>query len=300
MTTPQPYFDLLKRCLTASLYEESSWILLQGPMKNETGLVPAAQRLIIGCLRRLGLRLVRTSGANPSLRERGRDWPLFGMTMVGTRRLDNVHACVERVLRDNVPGDFVETGVWRGGTCILAKAIFNQSDPRRTVWCCDSFEGMPAPSEKDRSISRFADFSDREYLAVSEEQVKRNFEKFGLLDDKVRFVKGWFCHTLPDVPIKQIAVLRMDGDLYESTMDAINNLYSKVSEGGFVIVDDYLTWPGCKKAIDEFRAANNISDPPIKIDDDAIFWRKGTNSSSVDETVAIAETHSGPLGYGGK
>ena len=269
------YIDLLKRCLTASLYEESSWVLLHGPMKVESGLVPYIQRSILSFLRTKGLRLVRTSGTDPSLRSKGRDWPLFGMTMVGTCRLENVQSCVESVLAEGIPGDFVETGVWRGGTCILAKALFREHGAdERSVWCCDSFEGMPIPSGKDKSINANSDFSDRDYLAVSQEQVQENFERFGLLDNRVHFVKGWFSQSLPKASIGRIAVLRMDGDLYDSTMDAMNNLYDKVSIGGYLIVDDYLSWPGCKQAIDEFRESRNIPDPLMPIDDDGVFWRK--------------------------
>jgi hypothetical protein len=103
--------------------------------------------------------------------------------------------------------------------------------------------------------------------------VKGNFAKFDLLDERVQFVKGWFCDTLPLAPIEQIAVLRMDGDLYASTRDVLINLYDKVSPGGYVIIDDYGSWSGCRQAVDEFRAERGISDPLVPIDTDSMYWR---------------------------
>ena len=86
------------------------------------------------------------------------------------------------------------------------------------------------------------------------EHVKENFQRYGLLDEQVRFVKGWFRDTLPHVPIERLAVLRLDGDLYESTIQALDGLYHKLSPGGFVIVDDYGNVPACRQAVNDFRA----------------------------------------------
>jgi O-methyltransferase len=269
------YLSLLKRCLTASIYEESAWKLVEGPMPHERGPVALVKRLALSMLRKRGLRLVRTEELNLEARNQGLDWPLFGLTMAGTARLDNLQSCIETCLRENIGGDFVETGVWRGGSCILAKAIFNQygaSD--RIVWCCDSFQGMPKPSTTDLSLSPQSDFSDRDYLVASVERVSANFRAFDLLDGNVRFIKGWFRNTLPQAPIERIAVLRTDGDLYESTMDALKYLYDKVSPGGFVIIDDYKSWAGCRTATDEFRYNNRIDTPLVDIDAHAVFWRK--------------------------
>jgi O-methyltransferase len=143
----------------------------------------------------------------------------------------------------------------------------------RTVWCADSFEGMPIPKEKDATIDANSDLSDRDYLAVTLSQVHNNFARFDLLDDKVRFLKGWFCDTLPTAPIDKLALLRLDGDLYDSTMDALTNLYEKVSPGGFVIIDDYNSWSGCQTAVNEFRAQRSISAKLEQIDAQAAFWR---------------------------
>jgi O-methyltransferase len=119
------------------------------------------------------------------------------------------------------------------------------------------------------------DMSENQFLKVSLEQVRRNFARFDLLDDaRIKFLKGWFKDTIASAPIERLAVLRLDGDLYESTMDVLRPLYAKVSPGGFVIVDDYFAWAGCRKAVDEFRAANGISAAITRIDWTGAYWRK--------------------------
>ena len=101
-----------------------------------------------------------------------------------------------------------------------------------------------------------------------------SYRRYGLLDEQVVFLKGWFKDTLAKAPIERLAVLRLDGDLYESTMDALNPLYAKVASGGFIIVDDYFALTQCERAISEFRATHGISDPIHKIDDAGVYWRK--------------------------
>ncbi len=105
------------------------------------------------------------------------------------------------------------------------------------------------------------------------EQVQSNFRAYDLLDDQVVFLKGWFKDTLPTAPIEKLAILRLDGDMYESTMDGLNNLYDKLSPGGFCIVDDY-GLPGCKLAIDDYRKEHGITDVMIQVDWTGWYWRK--------------------------
>ncbi len=275
------YIDLLKSALCSSLYEESAWRLVEGPTEHYVSegtlsyrIVAKMKHAILRSLRKRNLRLVRTLPFNPASREIGADWPLFGFTMTGRRRLDALHRCVDEILRENIPGDFAETGVWRGGSVILMRALLSAwNDTERLVWCADSFEGMPEPTVVDKTISSTSDFSGLEYLAVSLEQVKNNFARFGLLDGQVKFLKGWFSDTLPTAPIKQLSLLRLDGDLYQSTQDALTNLYHKVSSGGYVIVDDYNSWDGCHAAVDEFRKQRDITEPIQKIDADAVLWQ---------------------------
>jgi len=108
---------------------------------------------------------------------------------------------------------------------------------------------------------------------VPVEEVRRNFERFGLLDDRVRFLVGWFRDTLPNAPVERLALIRLDGDMYESTAVALESLYPKLSPGGFVIVDDYGV-PGARAATDDFRAEHGIEEPLELIDWAGAFWRK--------------------------
>jgi hypothetical protein len=205
----------------------------------------------------------------------GLDWPSRAHTMVGIKRLDNVQQCVESVLADNVPGDFIETGVWRGGTCIFMRAILKAYGIEdRAVWVADSFRGLP----RSRPDSHPSDhvipyFEAEDTLAVSEEAVRHNFELYGMLDDQVKFLPGWFRDTLPDAPIERLAVLRLDGDMYESTMDALTNLYPKLSVGGYCIIDDY-GLDSCQTAVWDYRAKEKIDDEIVNIDRFGAFWRR--------------------------
>ena len=170
---------------------------------------------------------------DPTLREHGWDWPSRAFTMVGTKRLRNVRDLVESVIGSGVPGDFVETGVWRGGASIMARAVLSAYGVvDRRVIACDSFEGLPPPDSGNFPADEGSTFHEYQDLSVSLERVRENFSKFNLLDDQVVFLKGWFRDTMPLVPSESVAVLRLDGDMYESTIDPLNRLYDRVPSVG--------------------------------------------------------------------
>lgn len=274
------YLDLMKKALLASIYDENAWYVL-GSLedKKARGIKSRIKAAIVRLAWSKGFLLVKPDKADLD----SSTWGLFGYTMIGLPRLNNIQACIEAVLRDNVPGDLIETGVWRGGATILMRAVLKAHGVTdRTVWVADSFEGLP---KVDKNGAAYAgDSMDVDTmndggpmalgLAVSLERVRDNFRKFGLLDDQVQFLKGWFKDTLPKAPIERLSILRLDGDMYSSTMDALNALYHKVSPGGFVIVDDYNAWPHCKQAIEDFRKAHGIRDEIVPIDKFAVYWRK--------------------------
>ena len=211
---------------------------------------------------------------DPALRAEGADHPPFAQTMVGLKRLDNVQACMENILKDRVPGDFAEAGVWRGGSCIFMRGVLKAHGVEdRLVWALDSFEGLPPPDPKHHADA--GDYHHRlKHLAVSLEEVKRNFDRYGLLDDRVRFLKGFFEKSLPGAPIGPLALLRVDGDMYGSTMAVLEPLYPRVSAGGYVIIDDYDAVPACRGAVDEYRKAHGITDPMQAVGGGAVFWRR--------------------------
>lgn len=203
----------------------------------------------------------------------------FQHTMLGRRRLENIEFCLDRVLRDRIEGDVIECGVWRGGATVFMRgflAAHGVTD--RTVWVADSFAGLPVPT---RAEDAGLDLSAAQYpmLAIPLETVQDLFNRYGLLDDQVRFLRGWFKDTLPTAPIRTLSVLRLDGDLYESTMDVLLALYDKVSAGGYIIVDDYGCLEPCRRAIHEFREERGIDDPIHEIDWTGAFWRKAGNPS---------------------
>lgn len=223
-----------------------------------------------------GFEIMRRVKFDADMRRLGRDCPMYADTLIGIKRLESLRDCVRTVIDEGIEGDLVETGVWRGGASIFMRATLEAfGDRTRRVWCADSFEGLPAPDLDRYPQDAGMIWHTRPELSVSLEQVQRNFEKYGLLDERVIFLKGWFKDTLPNAPIERVAVLRLDGDLYASTMDSLNSLYSRVSPGGFIIVDDYgFPEDTCRRAITDFRTSNNISAPIQDIDGWGVFWRR--------------------------
>jgi hypothetical protein len=216
----------------------------------------------------------KVDGYQDDFREQGWDWPSRAPSMIGAKRMNNVRSECERVIKAGVPGDFMETGVWRGGACIMMRAVLKayQVADRRVI-AADSFAGMPPPSE-GIAADAGADFHTYKEFAVPLDEVKAAFARYGLLDERVVFLEGLFKDTLPAAPIEELALLRLDGDMYESTMDGLVNLYRKLSSGGTLIVDDYYLFEAQRKAVDEFRATHGIVDQIIQIDHFGGYWIK--------------------------
>ncbi len=200
----------------------------------------------------------------------------FPFSMIGPQRLRNVRWSAETVIRERIPGAMVETGVWRGGACLMMKGVMRALGETRALYLCDSFDGLPiVESGPDQPLR----LHENPLLTAPLEDVRSHFERLGLLDEHVHFVKGWFSDTMGDVcaaTADGIAVLRLDGDYYKSTMEVLEPLYSRVSEGGFVIIDDYYVYDQCRLAVDEYRAAHSIVDPIIEIDGMGVYWRVGS------------------------
>lgn len=238
------YLALMEKCLINSIYEDPP----MGPWRGQ--------------------------GYDAAKRESGVDWPSSAHSMIGAKRMFNLRCLCEYVIVNGVPGDFIETGVWRGGASIMMRAVLKAyavSD--RSIWLADSFAGLPRPDTDKYPADLGDNLHAAPELAVSLETVQANFARYDLLDAQVRFIKGWFRDTLHSAPIDRLAILRLDGDMYESTMDALKALYEKVSPGGFVIVDDYFL-TNCRQAITDFRAAHGVAEPLQEIDGNGVFWEK--------------------------
>lgn len=239
------YLDLMGRILTNMIYQD--------PSNNPENFGPF----------------------QAEIRTEGKDWPVQAHTMAGLKRLTNVRNLVQRAIDEGTPGHFAETGVWRGGCCIMMRAVLaanNVGD--RKVYALDSFEGLPPPNtalypqDAGLFLNEYTEFE------VGLEQVKDHFSRYGLLDDQVEFVQGYFENTLPVFEAGPFALLRLDGDLYESTILALDHLYPKLSPGGFVVIDDYGCIPQCRQAVDDFRTRHGIAAPLTWVDWTGVWWQK--------------------------
>lgn len=262
------YIDLVKRCVLNIPYVDAELNPIQPYGK--------LREIVLNIFKSANIQLAHSRRGNFEKRLSGHDFSDIAHSMLSLDRLDNIQMCVETAIREKIPGDLIETGVMRGGATILMRAILRAYGIEdRVVWVADSFEGFPPldlqtyPADKDS----FPGWHLRPKTESGLAHVKRNFERYGLLDDQVKFLPGWFRDTLPKAPIRQIAVLRLDGDLYASTMDALVPLYPKVTPGGFVIIDDY-NLSMCKKAVHDYRDKMGINDEIVTIDDAGVYWRK--------------------------
>jgi len=269
-TAPELYLDLMKKILTRALLATGMARHTIRPRGPKSRLLCRLNRAAA----RFGLEVVRLtpscaedyleSGHEAGNRVEDAD------TMLGTRQLDHMQQCIVDVLTQRVPGDLMEAGVWRGGMTIFMRAVLMAHQVTdRKVWAADSFAGLPAIDRRHETFGwQGGD------MAVSLETVKNNFARYGLLDDQVVFLKGFFSETLPTAPIRQLSILRIDADLYESTVDALRNLYPALSPGGYAIFDDYQNLPDCRRAIDEFRRREGITEEICRVDKRAVYWRK--------------------------
>jgi hypothetical protein len=240
-----------------------------------------ARRLYLDLMKRSLLNLIygeherQGTQFDEGTRLEGRDWPAMAHTMIGWARLENLQHCIEDILARGVPGDLIETGVWRGGAIIFMRAMLKAYEVTdRCVWGADSFRGLPPPDAAQYPADEGDICHTCPELAITLDEVRSNFEKYGLLDEQCRFLPGWFRDTLPTVRAERLALIRLDGDMYESTYVALANLYPKLSRGGYLIVDDYGALPACRQAVHDFRDAQGIREEIIPIDWTGVFWQR--------------------------
>ena len=270
------YIELLKRLVRRDGFGESMQPIGEGiadlaPFKRRIQLLARVP------FRAIGLELVHKRRVEDSmLRDNGLDWPAEAETMIGRKRLDNLEMCLRSVVEEDVTGDFIECGVWRGGASIFARGVLDAyGEFDRKVWLADSFRGLPEPEPGGPDATGGIEWHRFQTLAVPREEVEANFRKFGLWSERVELIEGWFSDTLPAAPVERIAVLRADGDMYASTMNILESLYDKVSPGGYVIIDDYDGVTQCRQAVSDFRAARGITETIERIDLSGVFWRRG-------------------------
>jgi O-methyltransferase len=268
------YLELLKKTLCGALHEE---ILYEVAPKR------GAKHRLFGPLQRLlasrRLVLARSLEIGPeTFSQSPPPYIPVAETLIGPEGLQHLRECIEDVLERGVSGDLIEAGVWRGGATVFMRAVLEANgDAARDVWAADSFAGMPTPSQTGYGDADDAYWAELDYLAVPLETVKKTFERYGLLDDRVRFLPGWFKDTLPTAPVEQLALIRLDADTYGSTMDALKALYPRLTRGGYVIVDDY--WlPKCRAAVDDYRREHGVTEEITFVDRAIACWRRGVLS----------------------
>ncbi|MBN2368649.1 class I SAM-dependent methyltransferase [Candidatus Woesearchaeota archaeon] len=191
-------------------------------------------------------------------------WKVRDYTMLGFAKLSNIYELSKLAEKRNIKGAFVECGTYKGGGVAVMAYNSHMAGSKRKIWLFDSFEGLPEPTKDDgkRVMSIYGkNAKDADMCIASVEDVKEIFFRILKLDKKnVEIRKGWFNDTLPKArkEIGDIAILRLDSDWYESEKCCLENLYDNVVKGGFVILDDYNTWAGSKKALDEFLKKRGI------------------------------------------
>jgi O-methyltransferase len=211
-------------------------------------------------------------------------WRVVPYTMCTYERLASVYELTCTIERERRPGAFVECGVWKGGCAGLMAAVAHQARSGRKTWLFDSFEGLPEPTKEDGAkAAEYAEGRASGKLSSIDECVgplgdvqRILFTELKLDPANIQIEKGWFQNTLPGAKdrIGPISVLRLDGDWYDSTKCCLENLYDNVIPGGFVIIDDYNCWEGCRKAVDEFLRTRGLQPDIVVIDGTGVYFRK--------------------------
>jgi hypothetical protein len=237
-----------------------------------TGLVYGKEEKSV--LAKLGNLKLNIFEYEESLREGGLDWTYLGSTMTGIQRINNVQYLISQVVQNNIPGDYLEAGVWRGGSSVFARGVLRSlNQGHRKSYVCDSFQGLPAGDKNLHPDDK--NWDKTPYLSVSDIVVATSFREAALLDENVIFARGFFNHTMKPLAkqINSLAILRLDGDMYESTVDVLYHLYDKLSLGGYVIMDDWDNFPSQFACLD-FFAAHKFDPDIVRIDKVSVYWQK--------------------------
>lgn len=206
-------------------------------------------------------------------------------TLVGVDRLDNAYRLTLDIERRGLAGAVVECGVWRGGCAAVMAQAVKEHGYRRHVHLLDSFEGLPEPTADDGALaaSAAAGRVEGKLAAIGRCVGTRAdvedlfFGRLGIDRSRVSFHVGWFQDTLPKArrEIGPIALLRLDGDWYESTRVCLEQLYPQIVPGGYLILDDYGKWEGCRKAFHEYAEKNGFAEARLEpIDGVGVFLAK--------------------------
>ena len=214
---------------------------------------------------------------------------IYIYSMLSLEGLENIEMCTDIILKNNIIGDFVECGVWRGGTGIIIKKLLQKyNNNEKKIYLLDSYEGMEnleksnTITEKDKLdqicsyiLNDVEQYFGKKLIETNYDEVKNNLIYFDCFDKNVILLKGWFNDQFPFDNINTISLLRLDCDYYYPTKICLEKLYKKVSKGGFIILDEYyLEFMGEKNAVDEFRSKYNITNKIIPVNNNIAYWIK--------------------------
>lgn len=195
-------------------------------------------------------------------------------TMLPYDRMSALYEAAREIEASDSGGSIVECGVWNGGSAGILASVAGSNKMRR-VWLLDSWEGLPEPGEYDIHCS--GQPGEKGMALGSREKTEELlFGKLGLDRSRIHLLKGWFNETIPanKTDMGEISLLHLDGDWYESVKLCLEELYDSVVEGGYIFIDDYGEWKGCKKAVDEFFEKRNLRINLRHIDYAGVYFRK--------------------------
>jgi len=189
-------------------------------------------------------------------------------TMTSRNRMYALYKSVEYIVKNEIPGDIVECGVWKGGSAMLcAMTLAKLGEVDRKIYLYDTYEGMSEPTEKDVSSNNLkakdqwlesTQGNVTDWCLASLDEVKEAMHETGYPKEKLVFIKGKVEDTIPENIPDQVSILRLDTDWYESTYHEMKHLYPLLSRGGVLIIDDYGYWKGAREAVDKYIEENNI------------------------------------------
>lgn len=190
-------------------------------------------------------------------------------TLLRKGQLDLIEQAAVALEKDKIPGDYIEAGIWRGGAVLLMRALLDAYEiSGRKVFAADSFARIP---KNVRAVNDPVD-QWRDRWVASIDEVRQNIARFGMLDDRIVFVEGFFAESLARLSDERFALVRLDSDSYDSVETSLDYLYPLVSQGGIVIIDDWHL-PGCRMAVEDYRARYGIRDEVREYDANA-YWVK--------------------------
>ena len=268
--TKELYLRLLIRTLTR--FELEDYSLVEPIRYYNENLRVKFVKLINQIIHTFGIEIGLVRRTTNVDRENGLDWPINAETMIGVKRLNSLHSILDKIRVENIQGDLMECGVWRGGAVIFMAAYCKTYEINKTVYVADSFEGLPKPDSK-YSDDKGDTYFKYDYLEVGEDQVQKNFEKYELMGPNIKFIKGFFEESLKNTNVQKLSLLRLDGDMYSSTWHSLVEMYPKVVEGGFIIIDDYYL-KGAKAALKDYFLQNGINCELISVDSQSVYFRK--------------------------